>query len=201
MSYVLINGSPKINKSNSSYFLNILNEQLKDSTIFSLKTNKHEEILTNIVKNETIVLAFPLYIDSPTSITLEFLDYIFDKKINLENKNLYAIINCGFREAKQNRTATNIIKNWCNKTKVNYKGSILIGAGEIVGKKKYQLITKKAMTQFLKFCSYVKTNDSLEDIEVTMDLLNNKSYVLLANINWNKKCHKNGLAKKDIIQK
>ena len=136
--YTLINGSPKIQKSNSLYFLNIIKTKLNDFNLVELKNNSYQEIYNNIKKSEVIVLAFPLYVDSPSSITLSFLDYLIDNKLSLENKLVYVIVNCGFRESKHNVTAINIIKNCCKKLGAIYYGGILIGAGEVVGKEKYK---------------------------------------------------------------
>ena len=56
------------------------------------------------------------------------------KIINIvkHHKLIYCIINCGFREGEQNITALNIVKNWCDKVLIEYSGSILIGAGEVI---------------------------------------------------------------------
>lgn len=196
--YTLINGSPKCINSNSSYFLNTISEVLNDFRLFDLKNDTYNDILEHINLSDTIILAFPLYVDSPNSLTLKFLDYIYDNKINLNNKRLYVIINCGFREGEQNITALNIIKNWCRKNNVIYSGSILIGAGEIVGKSKYKLICKKALTNLVNFSYKIKNKDSCDDVMTTMDLLNNKIYVYLANKSWNKKCKKNKLSIEDV---
>ena len=87
---------------------------------------------------------------------MKFLDYLYDKKINVENKSLYTIINCGFREGEQNITALNIIKRWCEKKKILYKGSILIVAGEIVGKKQYKYICRKVLKKLHEFSLFIK---------------------------------------------
>lgn len=191
--YTLINGSPKYINSNSLYFLNIISKYLDKSPIFNLKNDDYEKIITSIKNSHTIVLAFPLYVDSPTSITLEFMDYLFDNEINLKNKKIFVIINCGFREGQQNITALNIVKNWCLKMNVIYKGAILIGAGEIVGKRKYKLVSKKALKNLFYFGSAISNDKNTGDIITTMDYLDNKTYVFLANRNWNKKSKANGL--------
>lgn len=199
--YTLINGSPKSTNSNSLYFLKRIISKLENNNLYELKKDKHEIILESIKKSETLILAFPLYVDSPSSITLSFLDYIIDNKISLKNKSIYTIINCGFREGEQNITAVNIIKNWCNKTKANYKGSIMIGAGEIVGKPKYKLISRNALKKLDIFTNAIIKNNNIQDIVTTMDILNNKTYCFLANKSWNKSGKKNNLTFYDLIIK
>ena len=185
--YTLINGSPKTHKSNSRYFLEYISKYLKDYSIYDLKKNKYSDIIDSIIKSDTIVLAFPLYVDSPNSMTLSFLNYIIEKQIKINDKNIYIIINCGFKEGEQNITAINIIKNWCTKTKINYQGSLMIGAGEIVGKDHYKLICRKARKQLKKISLNIKNKKSTDDVITTMDLLNISMYCKLANRSWKKK--------------
>ena len=110
--YTLINGSQKNHLSNSRYFLDYISNYLDDYTTYDLMYSKFEDIINSVIKSNIIILAFPLYVDSPNTITLKLLDYIYDNKIDLSNKKLYVIINCGFREGTHNITALNIIKNW-----------------------------------------------------------------------------------------
>ena len=195
--YTIMNGSPKVINSNSSYFVNMITKNLDEYNIFELKDGNYNNIIDSIGKSKTNILAFPLYFDSPTSITLSFLDYIIDNKVSLKDKSIYIIINCGFREGEQNVTALNIIKRWCEKVKATYKGSILIGAGEIVGKKKYKFISNKVLKNLKEFSNTIKDNKTKE-IVTTMNLLNDKIYCMLANLSWNKKGRINNLTKKEL---
>lgn len=195
--YTIINGSPKVINSNSSYFINLITKKLDKYNIFELKDTNFNNIIDSINKSKTIILVFPLYVDSPTSVTLAFLDYIIDNKITLNDKSIYTIINCGFKEGEQNIPALNIIKRWCEKVEANYKGTILIGAGEIVGKKKYKFISNKALKCLKEFSNIIKENKNKEII-TTMDLLNDKAYCILANLSWNKKGRINNISKKEL---
>lgn len=189
--YTLINGSPKIVNSNSENFLKKVSNKINNYNLFYLKKDSYEHIIDSIHKSDTIVLAFPLYADSPPSITLKFLDYLYDKNINLNKKNFYIIINCGFREGIHNITALNIIKNFIKKVKGTYKGSILIGAGEVVGKDKFKFCSKKALSNLDDFINHIKKKKECKDIITTMDFLNNKWFIKIANHNWRKSARKN----------
>ena len=192
--YTLISGSPKPIDSNSMYFLKVISSYLNDFEIFELKKEKYESIVESITKSDTLILAFPLYVDSPTSITLSFLDYIFDQKIDLNNKKLYVVINCGFREGEQNLTALKIMKQWCKKVNAVYNGSILIGAGEIVGKEKYRVVSKKALKKLNEFADKIRIKKENQNIITTMDYLNNQVYCCLANLSWTKRGKINNLS-------
>lgn len=196
--YTLISGSPKPVNSNSLYFLKRISLYIDKYKIYELKKDKYEEIIDNIRKSEVIVFAFPLYVDSPTSIMLKFLDYLMDKNIMLENKLVYVVVNCGFREGEQNITGLNIIKRWCSKMGALYQGAILIGAGEIVGKDEYRLVSRRALRKLKLFSKIVNKKQKSSDIITTMDILNNRLYCYLANLSWNKKCKLNKLSGSDI---
>ena len=196
--YTLINGSQKNYKSNSRYFLDYISKYLDDYTIYNLKYDDFNEVIDSIINTDTIILAFPLYVDSPNSLTLKLLDYIYDTNIDLSNKKLYVIINCGFREGIHNITALNIIKNWTSKVNICYSGSILIGAGEIVGKEEYSYITSIARNKLKKFSKCIKKNKNIKDIITTMDLLTNRLYCMFANSSWTKKGKINNLTKDDL---
>ena len=65
---------------------------------------------------------------------LNFLDYIVDNNINIYNKLIYVVINCGFREGEQNITALNIVKRWCEKVEANYKKENSISRSDFIEK-------------------------------------------------------------------
>jgi len=199
--YTLISGSPKVFSSNSFNFLIFISKKLDNYNLFELKKDNYIDIINSINNSSVIVYSFPLYVDSPTSLTLDFLDYLMDNKIDLNNKNVYVVINCGFREGKQNITAINIMKNWCEKTNAVYNGAILIGAGEIVGKEKYKFVSKKALKKINKFSDIIRNKECVDDIITTMDLLNNQIYCYLANKSWTKNGKKNGLKIEDLKTK
>ena len=197
--YTMISGSQKSVVGNSMRFLNYVSEYLDEYQIFDLRKKNFKEIINNIKISNAIVLAFPLYVDAPNSLTLSFLDYIYDNKIDLESKRIYVIINCGFKEGEQNITALNIIKRWCNKVNATYSGCILIGAGEVVGNPKLKFISKTAFKRLKQFSISAGNGIQSDDIITTIDLLSNKTYCMLANYSWYKKSRGNKLKKSDIV--
>lgn len=196
--FTLINGSPRNNRSNSKYFLSFIEQKLDNYNLFYINKDKFCTILDSISISDAIVFSFPLYVDSEPSSLLSFMDYIIDNNIDISNKKVYAVVNCGFLEGEQNITAIEIIKRWCYKTNTIYSGSILIGAGEIVGKKKYQLITKKALKKLNIFAENVLNQKEFDDIITTMSFMNPRLYCTLANISWSKNGRKNGLSNDEL---
>lgn len=196
--YTLICGSPKIKNSNSRHFLEIISNYLNAYNIYELKNNEYNDILESIEKSDAILFAFPLYADSPSSITLSFMDYIIDNNINLKDKIVYVVVNCGFREGEQNITAVNIMKRWCQKVNATYGSSIMIGAGEIVGKDKFKFVSRKALKNIKKFANIVKLKETKDDIVTTMDFINNRLYCYIVNSSWDEQGKKNNLSNSDL---
>lgn len=196
--YTLICGSPKIKNSNSRHFLEIISNYLDEYNIYELKSNEYTDILKSIEKSDVVLFAFPLYADSPSSITLAFMDYIIDNNINLKDKIIYTVVNCGFREGEQNKTAVNIMKRWCQKTNATYGCSIMIGAGEIVGKNKFKFLSRSVLKNIKKFASTIKSKETTDDIVTTIDLINNRLYCYIANFSWDKSGKKNNLSSSDL---
>lgn len=187
-----INGSPKLSNSNSQYFLNKIQDN--DNTKYLYK-DKFEDILSNIEIIDTIIFSFPLYVDAPTNKVIEFMEYIENNNISIENKNVYIICNCGFWESYQNNTAEEIIKTFCFNNGAKYKGAFKIGAGEIIGKcdkvKIYKLVSIPFLFKIRKFKIAIENKEKIE-METTIRPMTKRLYILLANMNWSKKLKNNG---------
>lgn len=133
MTVALINASPKIKGSSSGILLNDLKECLGtkvDIEEISLRTGKiTKEIIEQLKKADTWVVAFPLYVDSLPSHLLACLKQLEKMTWKKPNLNIYGIANCGFYEGNQAEPALNVLKNWCAKAGCAYKGSLGIGGG------------------------------------------------------------------------
>lgn len=190
-----INGSPRLEGSNSNFFLNKIKDKEK---IKYLYRDNFDNILKNINNIDTIILSFPLYVDAPPSGVIEFMEYIDNNNIDISNKNIYTIINCGFWEAKHNKTADLIMENFANKHMANYKGSFLIGAGEIIGKCNkvwlYKLVSISFLFKIKRFKSYINNNDGIK-LETTIRPMWKRLYVFMANINWKRQMIRNNCYK------
>lgn len=70
---IYVNGSPKLKKSNSEYFLKRISD---NNEINYLYKDSFNQIIDNVVKCNTIVFSFPLYVDSPTSMVIKFMNIL-----------------------------------------------------------------------------------------------------------------------------
>lgn len=131
----LINGSPKIKGSASESILEIMKTLLniKDHVLeFNFRKNQLPQgALEELANCDVLVFAFPLYVDGIPAHLLSCLYEIeeyFNK--NLQKKVMvYSLVNCGFFEGHQNEIAIEIMKNWCQKSKLIWGQGIGIGGG------------------------------------------------------------------------
>ena len=206
MKIMMIDGSPKVSKSNSEYFLNILSDFIESKDIVKYKLSKkvdYEDIIKEINTIDTLVFAFPLYVDSLPSHVLEFLIMIEENfKDNLKGVNVYVIANCGFYEGKQNKIALNIMKCWCKKMNIKWAQGIGIGAGEMMGGLRNVPMGKGPNTNLGlaldNLAKNINENKSEDDIFTTPSMFPRFAFRLVANRFWISKANRNGLKKRDL---
>lgn len=202
----MIDGSPKVSKSNSEYFLNILSDFIESKDIVKYKLSKkvdYEDIIREINTIDTLVFAFPLYVDSLPSHVLEFLIMLEENfKDNLKGVNVYVIANCGFYEGKQNKIALNIMKCWCKKMNIKWAQGIGIGAGEMMGGLRNVPMGKGPNTNLGlaldNLAKNINENKSGDDIFTTPSMFPRFAFRLAANRFWISKANRNGLKKRDL---
>lgn len=206
MKIMMIDGSPKVSKSNSEYFLNILSDFIESKDIVKYKLSKkvdYEDIIKEINTIDTLVFAFPLYVDSLPSHVLEFLIMLEENfKDNLKGVNVYVIANCGFYEGKQNKIALNIMKCWCKKMNIKWAQGIGIGAGEMMGGLRNVPMGKGPNTNLGlaldNLAKNINENKSGDDIFITPSMFPRFAFRLAANRFWISKANRNGLKKRDL---
>lgn len=206
MKIMMIDGSPKVSKSNSEYFLNILSDFIESKDIVKYKLSKkvdYEDIIKEINTIDTLVFVFPLYVDSLPSHVLEFLIMLEENfKDNLKGVNVYVIANCGFYEGKQNKIALNIMKCWCKKMNIKWAQGIGIGAGEMMGGLRNVPMGKGPNTNLGlaldNLAKNINENKSGDDIFTTPSMFPRFAFRLAANRFWISKANRNGLKKRDL---
>lgn len=206
MKIMMIDGSPKVSKSNSEYFLNILSDFIESKDIVKYKLSKkvdYEDIIKEINTIDTLVFAFPLYVDSLPSHVLEFLIMLEENfKDNLKGVNVYVIANCGFYEGKQNKIVLNIMKCWCKKMNIKWAQGIGIGAGEMMGGLRNVPMGKGPNTNLGlaldNLAKNINENKSGDDIFTTPSMFPRFAFRFAANRFWISKANRNGLKKRDL---
>jgi hypothetical protein len=136
---VLLNGSPRINGSTSMKLLELLQSKYgSDCNMKVLEVAKsiiHKTQTLDygcMAKADAIVIAFPLYVYCLPGVLVEYLSGYRDYRKSIgeaTSPKIYAIINCGFPEARINDDAAHVIKNMCKEIGAKYRFSVLIGGG------------------------------------------------------------------------
>lgn len=135
MKVSIINGSPKAGKSTSElliqYFLPFIRET--EAAVYNVRgMDLSETQLAKIQNSDAAIFVFPLYIDSLPSHLLRFLIQLGQLGFCNRNAKVYCIINNGFFEGRQNRTASSLMKNWCKAAGLMWGQAVGVGAGEML---------------------------------------------------------------------
>ncbi|MCL2336694.1 MAG: NAD(P)H-dependent oxidoreductase [Firmicutes bacterium] len=137
---VAINGSPKLKYSASGILLSQvaaimgIEFPVYQATKLVNQANDPEmtAIMSDILTADTLLIAFPLYIDALPAPLLKVCTLLEQAAANPAGKKLprvYAIANCGFYEAENNRLALDMLKNFCRRSGLGWGYGIGIGAG------------------------------------------------------------------------
>lgn len=138
---VLIVGSPKGFKSTSfslgNYLLETLGEKGLDTRVIILESRvvsppDQEALLADINSCELLILAVPLYVDSLPADVIKLMEILRDKRLaDKERKEtlLCPIVNSGFPEAVQSKTALAIFKQFAMETGFQWTGGLALGGG------------------------------------------------------------------------
>jgi len=211
MTIAMINGSPKLGKSNSEEMLNrfepFINSEHKITHYNINKKPLNGEQYKELCRMDVLFFAFPLYIDAiPTHLfrmMVEFEDYLKQNKKN--DIFVYAIINNGFYEGCQNYVAVEILKNWCKRCGINFGMAICTGAGEMMAFMEKVPAGRgplKNLGNAMKaLADCVQQRNSEESILFSPNLPRFMWRFTGTHFFWNKIAKKNGLNKRDIVAK
>lgn len=132
MKLALIEGSPKAGESASGCLLAALKGVLDGSIqVVEMKLNKAPvDLYEQISECDSIVLAFPLYVDS---VPAHVISFMLEMMGNVGKPlNVYAIANNGFYEGKQTHVALEVVQNWCDRVGYVWRQGLGVGGGGIV---------------------------------------------------------------------
>ena len=207
MKISIINGSPKVGKSNSEILGNYILSLLKDNEIkkyYSISVRLDDKIKNQIYNSDVLIFLFPLYVDGIPSNLLKLLVEFEKKKVIKYGTKIYCIVNNGFYEGKQNQLAILQIKNWCEKVKARWGQGIGVGAGELLPYlKKYPLgqgPLKNLGKVLDKFSANILTLKNDKDIYINPNWLRSL-YFFQGSISWILKGRKNNLRVRELFRK
>jgi len=200
---VVINGSPKPKYSASGYFIGQIEVIMK--TEFSvyqatklINPENNSEMIADILKADTLLIVFPLYIDSlpaPLIKTLMLLEQGAAAAAGSKLPKVYAICNCGFFEAENNRLALDIIRHFCVRSGMSWGYGIGIGAGGFVSsqsKESFGGPMVKINAALGELAKSMKTHCALEQNLFIVPYIPRALYLRGANKAWEKAAEKYG---------
>ena len=211
MKIAMINGSPKLGKSNSGILLKALEPMISaGNEIAHYNINRNSltnEQYSELCTVDTLVIAFPLYDDGIPSHLFRML-IALQKYTKAEAKKdiyVYVMINNGFFEGQQSRIAMDIIKNWCMRSGLIFGQGIGHGAGEmldIIEKVPLGYGPLKNLGRGLEILAHnIESQGSNKPILVNPNFPRFAWRFTATHTFWNATAKKNGLTKKDILKR
>lgn len=208
MKIVGINGSPKYSGSSSGVILKELEAYLTGHEYTEISVRKpeiSEEMKTQILGCEVLVFAFPLYADSiPSQLTAALQQMESILKDAQTDKVVYAIVNCGFYEGRQNHIALKMMKCWCRKAGLFWGQGLGIGGGGmapmLIDIPEGKGIKKDFSGALKELAEKIVKRGRAEDRFISPGIPR-IMYKLAGQMGWRKQIKNNGLSVKELSRK
>lgn len=146
------------------------------------------KISNAVSRAETVILGMPLYVDGIPASALRVMETI-EKSGAGNGCKIYAVVNNGLYESRQNENLLSMMKDWCMKSGCEYRGGLAIGAGEVAGTlmrgRKWPLWpVKNALSGLVHLAKLIEADRETEDIYADLYYFPRWLYILIANTNW-----------------
>ncbi len=204
MKIAYIIGSPKAEKSASEHLLREIQGRCGAHEAVWLKAGRKPvaEDMQAGAGCDALVFAFPLYVDGIMSFLLQWLVEAEPLvKDACPGSTVYAVANCGFFEARQNRLTLQMMRQWCERAGLRWGRGLGIGGGGMA-------TSMKLGTGMLRDCgaavdalamdiSALSTGeDAFAEVNCPRQL-----YIVGGNRNWVAEGKRNGLTRKDLYRR
>ncbi len=187
---LLINCSLRGSRSNTAVFLERLGKSLGTQiNAVSLSDEADlQKIAEEAAKAKTLVLGAPLYVDGLPSSALRLMKEIKKQGGGAQSR-LYALVNNGLYESRQNVNMLSMIKDFCADCGFVYSGALAIGAGEAVGtlmkgRNRSLWPARNAVSGIEQLAAAITNDAKTGDIYADPYLFPRWLYILIANVNW-----------------
>lgn len=217
---ILLIGSPKGKNSSSASLGGHLLSKIEEYDVSTETVHLPSEISTEakriqflekIEETDIIILAAPLYVDTLPAKVIKALSLIAQDRKNKngdhsdlkKNKSFSVIVNCGFPEVDQNKTALKVYEQFAKEAEFKYLGGISIGMGGAVSGRsllKMGGMAKDLVEGLDRAADDIVRNHRFSDsvIEKTSKSMISPRwlYTLIGNFSWRFQAFQNGVYRK-----
>ncbi len=187
---LLVDCSLRGARSNTQLFLKQLEAFLTaPSNMVSLSSGASpEEISDAIGRAATVVLGIPLYVDGIPASAMRLLETVRECGAGSQC-NIYAVVNNGLFESRQNDNLLSMIRDWCADVGSLYCGAVAIGAGELVGTllhvgKASLWPVSNAKAALIRLAQTITSGGKTETIYADPYRFPRWLYIIIANTSW-----------------
>ncbi len=134
MKLVIFNGSPRVGKSNSKFFIDSFNNGYSSSTsnecesFFLSYTDRFDEYIKHFLEADTIIFVFPLYTDAMPGMVKLFFESLENQEMS--KKKIGFIVHSGFPESAQSDCVKKYLKRFVEIINCDYIGTVVKGGSE-----------------------------------------------------------------------
>ena len=210
MKITLVCGSPKAAGSGSAFLLKSLAGLLPDGTehetVYLNRQAVTDEQADAVLSADSVVIAFPLYVDGVPSQLLSCMDQIEKHCAGREKLPVvYVICNCGFFEPQHCHGAVDIMRFWTEHCGMKWGGGFSCGGGGGLDQMKgLAPLNAGPLCEYGKLLAAVADAAAkavpLPDREVSVHLPE-FAYRAGAHSNWRRQARKNGLKTRELRKK
>ena len=179
-----------------------LEERGVETTLMSVSSSPrsavHETLVAALADADLFVLVSPLYVDSLPYLVTRILEWLARSSAPLRPSTAFAaVINCGFPEAGQCRTALDILRVFARRTRLDWAGGLALGEGGAIDGQSLEALggfTRRVRTALDQAAAELAEGHSVPADAVEQfarRLLPGRIYTFMGNLGWRRRAAQN----------
>lgn len=147
---MILNGSPRAPKSNSKRYAALFRRYCPvGSDYFEITVRNHAELIGRMDEYSDLLLVFPLYADS---LPVGLLDFLKSLELHAGKRRpvVSVLVNCGFREYRQNETAVAMLRLFCHRHGYPFGAVLMLGSGEAILETPFRFLAVRKIRQLAR---------------------------------------------------
>ncbi len=190
---MIVNGSPRAPRSNSKRYIRLFEEFWgSPAEVYQVTAGRHQEACRKISECRDLLLVFPLYVDGVPAVLMRLL-FDLEGSFSANRPTVHVLVNCGFLEPEQNRTAVEIIRLFCKQSRCPFGSVLCIGAGEAILDTPFVFLVKRKIQKMVRAIR----SGSPVSLKVTMPLTK-KGFLKASTAYWIRYGAQNGIHREQM---